>query len=274
MKLGLSLFSKTAVLYTVALVLGVCAAWRFVFQPVVSQPQPLEFTTANIIMMVVMFFLFSFVLVRFVKVASFSFTVVLALIIFGGGQMIFSGLVSPMASLLLALLVTVTFFVFPRVISHNIGMIVGIGGVSALLGSSLTPLTAVFVLAGMAVYDIIAVYRTGHMVRLARSMIASGAIFGFIVPVSWGDFFTLRTQAQPSERFMILGSGDIGLPIMLAASMVRISVTGAAVIGAFSLIGLFIMHVIFLNQTERRPMAALPPIATLSIIGFLVATFL
>jgi len=45
----------------------------------------------------------------------------------------------------------------------------------------------------------------------------------------------------------------------------------AVITSLFSLIGLFITHLIFVNQKSRRPMAALPPIATLTIIGYLVS---
>ena len=73
---------------------------------------------------------------------------------------------------------------------------------------------------------------------------------------------------------MILGSGDIGLPLMFAASLVSTSLWAAVVVALFSVIGLFVTHVLFLNQQQRRPMAALPPIATMAIIGYLVALML
>ena len=70
---------------------------------------------------------------------------------------------------------------------------------------------------------------------------------------------------------MILGSGDIGLPVVLASSVAGYSLDDAIIVAIFSLAGLFLTHLIFVNQRERKPMAALPPIATMSIIGYLVS---
>ena len=71
---------------------------------------------------------------------------------------------------------------------------------------------------------------------------------------------------------MILGSGDVILPLLLAASLVRISVSQAAVVVVFACLGLLITNLLFTSQKTRRPMAALPPIAAMSIIGYLVAS--
>ena len=81
-------------------------------------------------------------------------------------------------------------------------------------------------------------------------------------------------NVTPGEGFMILGSGDVALPLVLAASLVRTSLTQASVVAVFSLLGLILTHLIFTNQATRRPMAALPPIAAMSIIGYLVTSML
>jgi presenilin-like A22 family membrane protease len=73
---------------------------------------------------------------------------------------------------------------------------------------------------------------------------------------------------------MILGSGDVGLPLILATSLVGLYVSEAVIVAAFSLVGLFLTHMIFINQEVRRPMAALPPIATMAIIGYVVAVLI
>ena len=73
---------------------------------------------------------------------------------------------------------------------------------------------------------------------------------------------------------MILGSGDIALPLILIISVARASFWQAIVVAGFSLLGLLVTHLIFVNQKVRRPMAALPPIAALSIIGYLLASLI
>jgi len=122
----------------------------------------------------------------------------------------------------------------------------------------------------------VAVYVTKHMVTMARKMVEGGAIFGFLIPFEFKGFFYGKNEAQAKvgENFMILGSGDIGLPLIFAASLVRISLASAIITAAFSVLGLFLTHIIFINQEKRRAMAALPPIATLTIIGYLITQLL
>ena len=135
-------------------------------------------------------------------------------------------------------------------------------------------MVAVWVLAVLSVYDIIAVYFTKHMVKMAEGMIASKAIFGFIIPLQSSGFKEKISAVQPGENFMVLGSGDIVLPLILTVSVARVSFLQAIFVAVFSVFGLLATHLIFVNQKERRPMAALPPIAALSIIGYLVSSLI
>ena len=70
---------------------------------------------------------------------------------------------------------------------------------------------------------------------------------------------------------MILGSGDIGLPLVFVSSVAATSISRAIIVAVFVVAGLFLTHLIFVNQKERKPMAALPPIATMTIIGYLIS---
>ena len=127
--------------------------------------------------------------------------------------------------------------------------------------------------AALSVYDIIAVYLTKHMVALARSMIEGGAVFGFLVPFEFKGFLYGKERAKTGigENFLILGSGDIGLPLVFVASLAKVSLASAIITAAFSILGLFLTHLLFFNQIKRRAMAALPPIATVTIIGYLIS---
>lgn len=150
-------------------------------------------------------------------------------------------------------------------------MILTFAGIGAVIGLSFTPETVVILLVALSFYDIIAVYKTKHMVALAEGMIKSRAIFGFVIPTMPADIKEKMTRVVPGEQFMILGSGDVILPLLLSASLVRISLPASAIVAVFSVGGLFLMHLIFSNQKTRRPMAALPPIALMTIMGYLIS---
>jgi presenilin-like A22 family membrane protease len=177
-------------------------------------------------------------------------------------------------SLLAALAAAGLLAAMPIVLTHDVAVAIGIAGLSAMLGMSLTPLIVCGALALLSVYDIVSVYRTRHMVSLANNMISSGAIFGFLVPARLSGFFLSRRKALDSRQVMMLGSGDIGLPLLLVTSTVSQSLPTSILVAAFTLVGLSVMHWLFSHQKERLPMAALPPIAMFAILGYVTAVLL
>lgn len=74
---------------------------------------------------------------------------------------------------------------------------------------------------------------------------------------------------------MILGSGDIIMPLILASSVAGLhGLAGGLTVILFSMAGLFLTFWLFVSQRTRRPMAALPPIAVMAIIGYLASLIL
>ncbi|MDP2946146.1 MAG: presenilin family intramembrane aspartyl protease, partial [bacterium] len=163
------------------------------------------------------------------------------------------------------------YVIWPRVWFHNLILILTLPGIAALLGTSLNPWTAVLILIIMSVYDYVAVYKTKHMVRMAKAMISGRAIFAMIFPEHWHGFKSHLNEARPGEGFMMLGTGDFVFPLIMAASAYAISPVAAWLVFSFALLGLLLMHLIFVSQKIRRPMPALPPLAAFAIIGFLLA---
>lgn len=166
------------------------------------------------------------------------------------------------------------YIIWPRVWFHNLILILTLPGIAALLGASLNPWTAVLILIIMSVYDYVAVYKTKHIVRMAKAMISGRAIFAMIFPEHWQGFKSHLNEAHPGEGFMMLGTGDFVFPFIMAASAYAISPIATWLVFSFALIGLLLMHLIFVSQKNRRPMPALPPLAAFAILGFLIATIL
>lgn len=274
MKIKPELFLKAFILFGATLALGIFSAYRNLVLSGPSAVSEIKFGWGDIIFLaalVVVFIFFS----RYQRVASFSFKLFLILIVFSGTNAVMGTVFYPPWDIWLTFLVTAVFLSVKNVLVHNIGMILAISGIGSLFGLSISPWAAVVIMVILSFYDIIAVYVTGHMIKMAKTMIESGAAFGFIIPSQVSGFFSHKKEAQAQVgaggQFMILGSGDIGLPIVLVSSVARYSIGGAVVVAIFSLAGLFVTHLIFVNQKERKPMAALPPIATMSIVGYLLS---
>lgn len=259
-------------MFGLTLLIGIFSAYNY--SPFMDKSilEPPSYSWSETLIFLAFFVVLMLVVMRFKRLTAISFKFFLLLVVFSGSQVAFGSLVSSPWDLFWALIIASVFLTVHNVLVHDTSIVLGIAGISSVLGVSISPETAVLLLVILSFYDIFAVYWTKHMVYMARSMLESGAIFGFVIPFEWKDMFYHKNKARQKigEKFMILGSGDIGLPVIMASSLAVASLKQAVVTASFSLIGLFLTHLIFINQSGRKPMAALPPIATLTIIGYLI----
>jgi presenilin-like A22 family membrane protease len=173
-------------------------------------------------------------------------------------------------SLFLAIYLTFLLLKKPSVLIHNICMILGISGVGAVLGLRITPETMILLLIVFSVYDFIAVYKTKHMVTMAKEMVEHKAILAFIIPPKMADFQGNIAEVKPGGKFLILGGGDIVFPLMLCSSLITRDIFSSLIVAIFSIIGLIFSFFIFTLQKERKAIPALPPIALFCILGYLI----
>jgi presenilin-like A22 family membrane protease len=272
MKPTLRIFYFSGILYAVTAALALLATAHHIASPEqAGLVRPLEITLENGLIFAAVFVLFTFVMIRFVRAARVSLSMLLSVALIAGAQFIFSVWLPTTESIIAAVAVVVLLRLLPLVIIHNGAIMLGIAGIAGILGLSITPLIACGLLAALSIYDVISVYRTRHMVALAGRMVEAGAIFGFLIPATLGGFLVRRDTAMQSRSVMMLGSGDIGLPLILATSAASQSIAVAGVVILFSLIGVLIMQRLFARQQESAPMAALPPIALSAILGYMTA---
>jgi presenilin-like A22 family membrane protease len=258
--------------FAVTQILGVYVAWRFLPETLKINPITIKDVDIwSLIYLVVFMAVFTFIVIKFKKVGTVFYKVLLIFLVFSGVQAILSIWLNSISSMVFSAIFNLVFWLARNVIMQNIAMVLTLAGIGAVLGLSIDPLLAVAILVILSFYDIIAVYKTRHMITMAQDMMQSGALFGFIIPQKASGFKEKTTQIVPGDQFMVLGSGDVVLPLLLTASLVRQSMGQALIVLVFSLLGLLFMNLVFTNQKIRRPMAALPPIAALTIIGYLVA---
>lgn len=254
--------------------LGLYAAWRFLPEAVVAKTADWgSFSWVDLVVLAIFIAVFFVFAVKFKRAGSVFYKVFLSLIIFSGSQAVLGALFMPLVATALAIALVVIFWFHQSILMQNLAMILTIAGIGAAIGISLLPITVVYVLVAFSFYDIISVYKTGHMIKMAQAMIESRAIFGFVIPEPGKSVRHKISGVAPGQGFMILGSGDVVFPLLLSASLIRSSLSQAVIVAIFSVLGLLLMHLIFSNQQARRPMAALPPIALMSIVGYLI-TFL
>ena len=151
-------------------------------------------------------------------------------------------------------------------------------GVAAIFGISFGLVPALLLLSGLAIYDAWAVYRTGHMVDLADSVMDLKLPILLVMPKSWDYSFlkqgSLNKQIESGEKrgALFMGLGDLVIPGALVVSSKAAlgwSVGLASMTG--SLIGFGILMTFVLSG---RPQAGLPLLNGGAILGYIVGALL
>ncbi len=151
-------------------------------------------------------------------------------------------------------------------------MVLGLAGVGGIVGLELRePRLIAVLLAVLAIYDFIAVYKTKHMVKMAESMIETQTIVGLIIPSDKRDFLEPTPKNDTRKRFVILGGGDIAIPLMLATSFIPLGLTKVIIVAVFAILGMILSFWLFYAQKEKQAIPALPAISFMSLIGCLLA---
>ncbi len=214
--------------------------------------------------------LFIIIFLRFIKGGLF-FKAVFIFTIFLGCQIILSTFIFGLISIVLAATLVLFLFVTPKVWLHNLAIVLGVSGIGAAFGLSLPFSAVLIILFLLSVYDYVAVYKTGHMIKMFGELLQRGAIFALILPTKFSGWASDLAKVKPGINFLFLGTGDLVLPLVLAVSALSYGLESALFTVCGTLIGIVVLHTLFISQKKRLPMPALPPLAMFSLLGFLVS---
>lgn len=162
-------------------------------------------------------------------------------------------------------------FYFPSVITQNLVIIFSIAGISAYLGLGLSVFQVIILLLILSIYDIIAVYKTRHMIEMFKTLAESGAVFSLIIPDRWANFLAGIKKVTPGSHFLFLGTGDLAFPIVFSISALKAGLLSSIFIIFGAFLGLGLINLFFYISKKRMPVAALPPIALGAIVGYLIS---
>ena len=163
-----------------------------------------------------------------------------------------------------------------------VGLLVAAGSAS-VFGISLGLVPVVVLLAALAVYDAIAVYRTKHMLSLADTVIELRLPVLLVIPKVAGYRF-LKEEAKVKEassenkgerEAMFMGLGDLVMPTILVVSALQFAKPGwgidpslGAAIGTLVGFGVLMGYVL-----KGKPQAGLPLLNGGAIVGFLAGVY-
>ncbi len=218
-----------------------------------------------------------FLIIKFVKFRPgkrILFKIFFILPVFVGGTLFLSLWIGDILALIFVSILIFYWVKKPNILVHNFLLISGMIGVGSVFGLRLDPLLVVFLLIIFSIYDIIAVYKTKHMIKMAKEMIEAKAIPGLILPPKISELQAPLENVKMGGRFLILGGGDIVFPLLLVSSLVPYGILDSLIVATFATFGLLISFWIFTSQKTRKPIPALPPIALFSILGYLITVIL
>ena len=179
-----------------------------------------------------------------------------------------------------ALAVQLTFLLlsYPEWYVIDIAGVILAAGVSAIFGISFGLFPALILLSGLAIYDAWAVYKTGHMVDLADSVMDLKLPILLVMPKSLDYSFlkqgSLNKQIESGEKrgALFMGLGDLVIP---GALVVSSKATLGWAVGLASMTGSLIGFGILMTFVlSGRPQAGLPLLNGGAILGYLVGALL
>ena len=153
-----------------------------------------------------------------IRLLEFSATVVSSTIVF----FVFLSILGVPASDLVALVVSVALYIMKFVLPdlRLILALIASAGVGAVIGFSLDPFPMVMLVVAIAIYDIIAVWWTKHMVTFAQQFVKMKTTFTI---TSFGERGAINEKTRMSKGKPMLGSielgtGDLAIPAALCVS--------------------------------------------------------
>jgi len=187
-----------------------------------------------------------------------------ALAIFSATIIVMSALTnSEIIAIVVALgLIILRFLKRESIFLRNLAGAIAIAGAGALLGISLGLIPILLFITILAIYDIIAVFGTKHMVALGKAVTKKNYAFTIAIPTE--------------KHFFELGNGDLVIPLLVATSIIANRwFIDNLLIAVLCLIASFIgiCTSLYMVSVKKIAMPALPPQTLLMIIVIIISIF-
>jgi presenilin-like A22 family membrane protease len=179
-------------------------------------------------------------------------------------------------SVLISVGLTVLLYKYPEWYIIDILGVCIAGGVSALLGISLSVIPVVILLILLAVYDAISVYKTKHMITLAEGVMDLKLPILFIIPKHRDySFITESFKTGEKREAFFMGLGDAVMPTLLVVSANVFIENGGFYPVLGTILGTLAGHIILSIVVMRgKPQAGLPFLNSGAILGFFAGLLL
>jgi len=197
----------------------------------------------------------------------------------------FAAFINQTAAIILALALGYMKIFRPSIWLHNITELFIYGGLAAIFVPIMNVFSAFALLILISIYDMYAVWKSKHMVALAKFTTSTKVFAGLAVPYlkSTGKIQPIPDNLQPDQppkktvkkvSSAILGGGDIGFPLLFAGvvmktMMMRYSVTQSIILASIIALSTSISLLILFYKGEKDKFyPAMPFLSAGCFIGY------
>jgi presenilin-like A22 family membrane protease len=190
----------------------------------------------------------------------------------------FAAFIPAIIAVILAISIAMVKIYRPNFIIHNLSEIFLYGGLAAIFVPIMNIYAIVILLIIISIYDMIAVWQSKHMVKMAKFQTESKVFAGLSIPYKLpkkSDLKILKPEKTDNNKkekpkgtvkSAILGGGDIGFPLLFAGVLMKsVGFLKVLVIPAVVTVGLFIL-LFFAKKDRFYP--AMPFITAACFVGW------
>ena len=205
----------------------------------------------------------------------------------------FSAFLNQWIALILAIVLGAYKIFKPNIIIQNLTELFIYGGLAAIFVPILSLFWVFMLLIAISIYDMIAVWQSKHMIKLAKFQTKSKVFAGLLLPYRLKKLYKPETfekleKAKISQikkphkikkigiKTAILGGGDVGFPLIFAGVIMKdLMLVNPEIIGFLKvlIIPVFVsiaLLMLFLKSKKDKFYPAMPFISIGCVIGFLV----
>ena len=136
---------------------------------------------------------------------------------------------------------------------HNFTELFIYGGLISIFANSFSILSAFILLILISIYDMIAVWKTKHMIKLAKFQSKLKIFAGILVPYG-------------KNKMAILGGGDVAFPLLFVTALYPTYGLYSLIVSLFAALALFLL---FLYSKKKKFYPAMPFVTTGCVVSYL-----
>ncbi len=172
----------------------------------------------------------------------------------------FSAFMIHIWALVLAIIFGLLKFFKPSVIMHNFVELFVYSGIAAVFAPVMSILAGSILLVLISIYDMIAVWKTKHMVKMAKFQAKAKMFAGLVIPYDKG------------KKTAILGGGDIGFTLLFSGVvLVSMGFYKALIVSFVTTIALFLLLTL---SKKNKFYPAMPYLSAGCFLGLLISSLL